>query len=283
VTGGFRLAGHLGLSSPDKPFLAHSACSVAPLDQIDALAAHGFSGVQDLFLKLRTPAEREAMAERMAARGVSLASFGSDPTQWNTPLWTSGDHAAQRESVRESAQVAPTFGGGGAVCVAGIDPDCSVTAQIRAMAGNLTRVAEQAMEARLVLLIEPIAPQRIPGMLLDRLEAAEEVVRLVDMPCVRLMFDIGHVAMMGHNVADALHMCRDIIGVVQAADVLRHDRVAPGLGVLDWPAITRALTRIGYDGLIELEFEPASFSAADETAMLEDVASRLGSWRHPLS
>ena len=279
MTGGFRLAGHLGLSSPDKPFLAHSARSAAALDQIDALADHGFSGVQDLFLKLRPSAEREAMAARMAARRISLASFGGDPAHWNTPLWSSDDHAAQNESVRASAQLAQSFGGAGAVCVAGIDPDRSVATQIRAMAENLHRVANHASEARLILLVEPIAPQRIPGMLLDRLEAAEEVVREVAMPSVRLMFDIGHIAMMGHDVPQALAACRDIIGLVQATDVNGRERVAPGSGTLDWSAIGRAITHIAYDGLIELEFEPQAISAQDEADMLGGVAAAMGDWR----
>ena len=277
-----RLAGHLGLSSPATPLLMHSARSAGSLDQIDALADHGFAGVQDLFLKLRAPVERAAMAERMATRGLALASFGGDPMHWNTPLWSSDDRNALDESVAASVQVARDFGGAGAVCVAGIDPDRGVSAQIAAMADNLNRVAEQAAEARLTLLVEPIAPQRIAGMLLDRLDAAEEVVRRVDRPSVRLMFDIGHIAIMGHDVAKALAGCRDIIGLVQATDISKHERVTPEHGTLNWLEIGDALTHIGYKGLIELEFEPRASNAADEAAMLDSVATTVGKWRRPL-
>jgi hydroxypyruvate isomerase len=272
VSDGLRLSGHLGLSSPEAPLLAHLGRSRAPLDQIDALADHGFAGVQDLFLKLRPPAEQAAMAERMALRGLALSSFGGDPGHWNTPLWSGGDPAALRESVRASAVLAERFGGAGAVCVAGLDPDRTHAAQIDGMIERLRQVAQAAAETKLTLLVEPIAPQRIAGMLLDRLEAAEEVVRAVAMPSVRLLFDIGHVAMMGHDVAAALGACSDILGLVQAADVRGTERVDPGLGTLDWAGIGRALAQVGYSGPVELEYEPLVSSAQGEAAML----ARLG-------
>ena len=39
------------------------------------------------------------------------------------------------------------------------------------------------------------------------------------------------------------------------------------LGELDWPAILQAIG--GYDGMIELEFEPVDVSATGETQMLD--------------
>ncbi len=273
---GLRLSGHLGLSSPDKPLLAHLGRSPAPLDQIDVLADRSFAGVQDLFLKLRPAAEQTAMAERMHARGLSLSSFGGDPAHWNTPLWTSGNREALRESVAASASIARRFGGAGAVCVAGLDPERSHAEQLRAMIENLKHVADEAARANLVLLVEPIAPQRISGMLPDRLEAAEEVVRGVDRPCVRLMFDIGHVAMMGHPVPQALAACGDIISVVQVADVLGSERVDPGSGTLDWREIGGALAKLDYKGLIELEYEPLVPTRVGEEAMLRRLANIMG-------
>lgn len=268
-----RLAGHLGLSAPDKPLLAHLGRSVDPLDQIDALADHGFAGVQDLFLKLRPPVEQKAMAERMARRGLALSSFGGDPMHWNTPLWSARDQAAcaaVAASVASSCDLAILFGGAGAVCVAGDDPDRPRQAQIAAMTENLKRHADAAARSGLVLLVEPIARARIAGLLLDRLEDVVEMVRTVAMPSVRLMFDIGHVAMMGHDVPSALAACGDVIGLIQAADL--PDRVDPGLGQLDWPAILRAIRDQGYQGLIELEFEPVDQSAVGEAAMLARLA-----------
>ena len=267
MSGRWPIGGHLGLSSPDRPMLGHLARSTSPLDQLDALADHGFRGVQDLFLKVRRPAEQAAMADRMAARSLALSSFGGDPMHWNKPLWSTQDEAgrdALRASVAASAELAVRFGGGGAVCVAGFDDQRPRQAQLAAMTENLKRHAEEAARSGLTLLVEPIAPSRIPGLLLDRLEDATEMVRAVAMPSVRLLFDTGHVAMMGHAVPSALASCAAEIGLLQFADI--PGRVDPGLGELDWPAILHALR--DYAGMIELEFEPADPSTAGEMQML---------------
>ncbi len=264
-----RLAGHLGLSAPDRPLLAHLARSVDPLDQIDALAEHGFAGVQDLFLKLRPVGEQAALAAHLARRGLVLSSFGGDPLHWNRPLWSAEDDAgreAARASVAQSIELAARFGGTGAVCVAGLDPDRPRSAQLAAMTENLKRHAEEAARAGLVLLVEPIAESRIPGLLVNRIEDGLAMVRAVAMPSVRLLFDTGHVAMMGEDVPAALLACGDAIGLLQLADI--PGRVDPGLGHLDWAAILRAIGEAGYRGLAELEFEPVERTAEGEAAML---------------
>ena len=116
MTARWPIGGHLGLSSPDRPMLAHLARSTSPLDQLDALADHGFRGVQDLFLKLRPPAEQAAMAQRMSARGLALSSFGGDPMHWNKPLWSTQDEAgrdALRASEYDSIELVARIGGCG--------------------------------------------------------------------------------------------------------------------------------------------------------------------------
>ncbi|MFC4593105.1 TIM barrel protein [Sphingobium tyrosinilyticum] len=272
MTTDFRLAGHLGLSAPDRPLLAHLGRSVDPVDQIDALADHGFSGVQDLFLKLRPAAEQAAMAERMTLRGLNLSSFGGDPMRWNLPFWSAEDEVgreAVQESITASCALAERFGVAGVVCVAGLDPDRSRGAQLVAMTENLKRNAETAARRDLTLLVEPIAETRIAGLLLNRLEDTLEMVRTVAMPSVRLLFDTGHVAMMGHDVPSALAMSAAEIGLIQFADV--PDRVDPGLGLLDWTAILRQVADQGYRGMVELEFEPVDRTAEGEANMLGRV------------
>jgi hydroxypyruvate isomerase len=269
MTARWPIGGHLGLSSPDQPMLAHLARSTSPLDQIDALSDHGFRGVQDLFLMLRPEAEQVAMADRMSSRGLVLSSF-SDLKYWNQPVWSAEDEAGLehlRSSVDLSAEIAARFNGGSVVCVAGLDNQRPRDVQLRAMTENLKRYAEQAVRSGLTLLVEPIAASRIPGLLLDRLENAVEMVRAVAMPSVRLLFDTGHVAMMGHDVPSSFAACAQQTGLVQFADI--PNRVDPGLGELDWPAILKAIEDHGYRGMIELEFEPTNPTAIGETQMLD--------------
>jgi hydroxypyruvate isomerase len=278
MTGPLRLAGHLGLSAPDRPLLAHLGRSTDPIDQLDALADHGFSGSQDLFLKLRPEAEQAALAKHMARRGLALTNLGADPLHWNKPFWSAADEAgrdAVRQSVALSSSLSERFGGTGAVCVAGLDPNRPRQEQIAAMTDNLKRNAEMAARHGLLLLVEAIAESRIPGLLLNRLEDAVDMVRAVAMPSVRLVFDTGHVAMMGHDVPAALADCAPEIGLIQLADVPvgTSDRLDPGLGHLDWAAILRQIEATRYDGFVELEYEPSDATAEGEARMLERLTA----------
>lgn len=263
-------AGHLGLASAAAPLLAHSARSTAPTDQIDALADMGFAGTLDIFLKLRPPREQEAMGRRLAERGLRMGSFGGDPHHWNAPLWSSTDAEARdtlRRSIRQSVAAMRRVGGGRAVCVTGLDPARPRTAQIAGMIENLKRFGEMAGRAGLTLLVEPVAPAWIPGLLVDNLADAVRIVRSVDNPSVRLMFDIGHVAMMEEDILPALARYWDLVDTVQAADT--PGRIDLGLGELDWPAILGWIAAQRYDGMVEIEHQPVDPSAGGEARLVE--------------
>lgn len=273
MKGPIAFAGHLGLRGPDGPLLAHSAASLDPLDQIDALADHGFAGVQDIFLKLRTTQQRDAMAARMAARGLRMGTFNSDPQHWNTPLWSSADADARptlRRNLDESIAVAHQMGGGMAVCVCGLDADSSHAAQLDGMVRNLVWAGEIAARAGLTLLVEAVAAAWIPGLLISRLSEAAAVVRTVNLPSVRLLFDTGHVGMAGDDVLAGLADHWDIIAAIQVSDV--PGRIDVGAGTLDWPAIFGLIAARGYAGLVEVEHEPMDRSAQGEARLVE----RLG-------
>jgi hydroxypyruvate isomerase len=94
-----------------------------------------------------------------------------------------------------------------------------------------------------------------PGYFGDHVDFCADLVRRMDSPCFRLLFDIYHVAIMDGDVIRRLRQHRDIIGHVHTAGV-------PGRGELDdtqelnYPAILRALLDTGYDGFVAQEFIP---------------------------
>lgn len=279
MEGPIAFAGHLGLRGPDGPLLAHSARSLDPLDQIDALADFGFAGVQDIFLKLRSPEQRDSMAARMAARGLRMGTFNGDPQHWNTPLWSSPDADARptlRCNLDESIAAAARMGGGMAVCVCGLDPDRAHADQLDGMARNLAWAGEIAGRAGLTLLVEAVAAAWIPGLLVSRLSEAAAMVRAVNLPSVRLLFDTGHVGMAGDDVLAGLTDNWDIIGAIQVSDV--PGRIDVGAGTLDWGAIFGLIAARGYAGLVEVEHEPMDRSAEGEARLVERlraIAARI--------
>lgn len=94
-----------------------------------------------------------------------------------------------------------------------------------------------------------------PGYFGDHVDFCAELVRRMNSPQFRLLFDIYHVAIMDGDVIRRLRQHREIIGHIHTAGV-------PGRGELDdtqevnYPAVMRALLEIGYTGYVAQEFIP---------------------------
>ncbi len=105
------------------------------------------------------------------------------------------------------------------------------------------------------IVIEPINALDVPAYLLAHPDEVASFLERVDHPNVRMLFDAYHCARAGTDPVEAIHRHADVIGHVQFAD--SPGRGAPGTGTLDVAAIADALTAVGYDGAIGLEFTPA--------------------------
>lgn len=267
-----RMAGHLGLRSPDAPLFAHSAASCEPADQLAYLSRIGFAGMFDMILKIRPPEQQAMIARGLAELDLELGSFNNDLQHWDQPLWSRADAEALaliRSSVESSAALVARMGSGAAVCVTGLDGAQEKSAQIEAMITNLRRIAPLAEDRGLTLLVEPVAPQWIAGLLIASMADGAAIVRAVDSPAVRLLFDTGHCAMTGEDVPSALDEHWNLIGGIQLADV--PGRVEPGAGELNWPQIFGVLIDRDYRGLIEMELLTQEDSAEGEANLLRQL------------
>jgi hydroxypyruvate isomerase len=94
-----------------------------------------------------------------------------------------------------------------------------------------------------------------PGYQGDDVDYVVDILRKVDSPRMKLLFDIYHVQIMNGDVIRRIGQMKDIIGHVHTAG-------NPGRGELDdqqeilFPAIMRKLLEIGYDGYVGQEFIP---------------------------
>jgi len=82
-----------------------------------------------------------------------------------------------------------------------------------------------------------------------------ELIRRVDSPNMKLLFDIYHVQIMNGDVIRRIRQYQDVIGHYHTAGV-------PGRGELSedqevhYPAIMRAILDTGYTGYVAQEFIP---------------------------
>lgn len=99
----------------------------------------------------------------------------------------------------------------------------------------------------------------------DVCSKAEELASYVDemnqeYNCFVACLDLGHVGLVGDRVDDAIRILgKDRLKALHVHDNnhLKDQHTIPGLGKMDWNAITAALSEIGYDG--EFTYEADAF------------------------
>ena len=82
------------------------------------------------------------------------------------------------------------------------------------------------------------------------------LVRAVNRPSLKLNLDLYHAQIGEGNLIELCREALPYIGEIQVADV--PGRNEPGTGEINYPAIARALSEMGYRGVIGLEAWPSS-------------------------
>jgi hydroxypyruvate isomerase len=119
-------------------------------------------------------------------------------------------------------------------------------------ARTLSRLAALGERAGRVFTLENLnTAVDHPGTPFARAADTLALVRAVDSPYIRLNLDLYHAQIGEGNLIELVEECLPYIGEIQVADV--PGRCEPGTGEIHYPAIARALDRLGYDGVIGLE------------------------------
>lgn len=94
-----------------------------------------------------------------------------------------------------------------------------------------------------------------PGYFGDDVERCIDLIKQVDSPRMKLLFDVYHVQVMNGDIIRRIRQYKEYIGHYHVAG-------APGRGELDenqeinFPAVMRAILATGYQGLVSQEFIP---------------------------
>jgi hydroxypyruvate isomerase len=94
-----------------------------------------------------------------------------------------------------------------------------------------------------------------PGYFGDDVELCIDLIKQVDSPRMKLLFDIYHVQVMHGDVIRRLRLYKDYIGHVHTAGVPGRNEIDATQEV-NYPAVMRALVETGYQGYVAHEFIP---------------------------
>jgi hydroxypyruvate isomerase len=119
---------------------------------------------------------------------------------------------------------------------------------------SLKRVAEITTSKNIEILLENIDPEENPQYFLTSVAEGFEIVREVNHPKVRFLYDFFHEQISEGNLIAKLEKNLDLVGLVHIADV--PGRHAPGTGEINYATIFRKLGQRGYSQFIAMEFLP---------------------------
>ena len=163
-----------------------------------------------------------------------------------------------REGMKELLSVIAEAGGTGAITPAAyglfsralppFSPPRSPEEDRKVLLEELHVLGQHAAVEGTCLWLEPL--NRYEDHMVNTLADAASLVQEVGLPSVRVMADTFHMSIEEVGLARSLRDIAPVLGHVQLGD---SNRLEPGAGNLDWPALTTALDEIGYDGWLAME------------------------------
>lgn len=231
----------------------------------------GFDGVEipifdrevDKYAELGERLERLGF-ERLAVavRGQGESPISPDPAERANAV------AATKANLDSAAALGASLLCGPLGAPLGVFSGAAPTAEEKARSVEYLReVAEHADELGVTIALEYL--NRFEMYLTNSAADLAALVREVDHPRVRMMYDTFHAHIEEKDPREALRACSDVMVHVHASE---NDRSTPGTGQVDWDATFDGLREIGYDGWIVVE---AFGDALPELAAATKIWRRL--------
>ncbi|MDH1703422.1 2-oxo-tetronate isomerase [Comamonas terrigena] len=252
-----QFAANLSLMYTELPFLERFA----------AAARDGFRAVEYLFPYAHAPAQ---LAQQLRAHGLQQVLFNAPPggatrdamaTAWDAgargTLCLAGQDVAFRAGLQQALEYASVLQCPRVHVMGGLLPAGQSHAGVQALVTErLHWAAQQAQDAGVALLIEPINGRDMPGYYLQRQDQAHALVQAVDSPRLQVQMDLYHCQIVEGDVAMKLrhYLPTGRVGHIQIAGV--PDRHEPDSGELHYPYLFDLLDQLGYTGWVGCEYRP---------------------------
>jgi 2-dehydrotetronate isomerase len=239
-----RFAANLTMMFNEVPFL----------DRFEAAANAGFTAVEFLF-----PYQYQAkdVGDRLHRCGLTQALFNLPPGNWEAG--EKGFAALPdrfndlQESLRTALPYAQATGVKRLHLMAGL-ADRHDPKAVAAFHRSVVWTAEFLFPHGLDVVIEPINPRNVPGYFLNDFSFARDLIRELQIPNLKLQFDIYHCQIIHGDVTMRLREMMPIAGHIQIASI--PSRNEPDGEELNYPYLFAELDRLDYRGFVGCEYNP---------------------------
>jgi 2-dehydrotetronate isomerase len=224
------------------------------LERIAAAAKAGFPAVECHFpYEHPIPEIRKALKKAgIRLTGINTAP-GSQPGDWGLAC-DAKRRVEFRAGVKQALRYAKALDIPVIHVMAGMVADADRKKARRAYVANMRWAAEQAAKSGQTIVTEPLNTRDKPGYFISRSDEVADLIREVNHPALKLMFDVYHVQIMEGDVTRRLEKHRAITGHIQIAAV--PSRNEPDEGELNYSDIFATLARLGWKGYVGCEYKP---------------------------
>lgn len=235
-------------------------------ERIERIAELGFRHYEFWFADKRfdganltdEPKDLDMLAELNAKHGLVTADFVFNHPDGGcqAALIDKRGRTKLRDGIGRTIEDAKKIGCTGLISGAGnVVPGISKEEAVESMVEALSELGDVCGPEGITLLLEPFNTKvDHPDYFLDDPMTTLEVVRAVDKPSVKILFDIYHMQIMSGNITDFVRENIRHIGHFHVAAVPgRHE---PDAGELNYPFIIDEIDKLGYDGCVGLEYWP---------------------------
>ena len=146
--------------------------------------------------------------------------------------------------------------------------------QYASLTEGIKRAADLVAAAKLTLLVEPLnSIVDHPGCFLASCVDGLKLIREINLPHVRMLFDLYHEQIMRGNLIRTLTEAAPYVSVFHVADNPgRHD---PGTGEIAYPNVYQAIQKTGYTGYIGMEYHPLADHLTSFTKAVNGLRAAL--------
>jgi hydroxypyruvate isomerase len=245
----------------------------APFDQcVEWVAEAGYQGVELVGeFQSWSPAQRAAIMSKMRSLGMVFDAMSGVKAGFAVPEQTEAFRTQFTEQMRAAKELeCPKI-----ILLSGKRIDgLGAGVQRQTSIDTLKWAAEKAAKEQIDIVIEPIDLLENPTTYLASVTDGFEIVRAVDSPHVKVLYDVYHEQRSFGNLIEKLEKNIDWVGLVHVADVPgRHE---PGTGEIDYGSIYRKLAELNYSHWIAMEYYPTEEPVASLKKSRMEAQRALG-------
>ncbi|KKT07624.1 MAG: Hydroxypyruvate isomerase [Parcubacteria group bacterium GW2011_GWA2_43_17] len=204
------------------------------------------------------PKDAKSLKKAAKDNGITINDFAF--SAWDGSIGGNAtndkDHAKYLEQTKKMLDFANAIGCKKGIILSGMtQKNMSKDKMLANLTKAYAKAVELAEKAKITLVLEPLnSLVDHAGYFFDGTAEAVKIIRKINSPNLKLLYDVYHMQIMQGNIIDFISKNIDIIGHFHSAGV-------PGRAELfdtevNYPAIIKKIDELGYKGCFGLEYFP---------------------------